>query len=109
MEFMGLKKEWMSGDFKLEGEKLRVISAGVLMNGNGPFALYRFSNGKTHTEPVCPCCVAGLPVDAPRACPICGQTFKGKGWGRMAQHWKAKHQDLMSYENFRKSLCEGHQ
>ncbi|MCG8565938.1 MAG: hypothetical protein MI747_12745 [Desulfobacterales bacterium] len=109
MAFMGLRDAWIKGaEFDYNGEQVKVISMGVLMNASGPRAIYRLNNGKNHVESVCMACVANMPVDGPRSCPICGQTFKGKGWGGMAQHWKARHQDIMPYESFRESLCGDH-
>ena len=110
MGFMGLRQEWtQGGEFEYDGEPVRLISVGVLMNATGPVAVYRLNNGKNHIESVCLCCVANHPMDPPRSCPICGQAFKGKGWAGMAQHWKARHQDLMPYDRFRDTLCEAHQ
>jgi len=34
----------------------------------------------------------------PKVCPECGHAFKGTGWGGMDAHWKAKHENIMPYE-----------
>jgi len=34
--------------------------------------------------------------------------FKGKGWDGIDAHWRAKHEDVMSYEEFWDSLCDEH-
>ena len=31
-------------------------------------------------------------------CPECHHEFRGKGWGGIDAHWKAKHQDILPYE-----------
>lgn len=49
-----------------------------------------------------------MPNERPRICPICRHIFKGNGWDGIDAHWKAKHEDLMTYEKFWKSLCEKH-
>jgi hypothetical protein len=43
-----------------------------------------------------------------RQCPECAQVFQGKGWAGVEAHWKSKHEDLMSYADFWRSLCPGH-
>ena len=110
MLLTGLRREWMTGGkFEYKEEMVRLMSVGVLMNASGPKTLYRFDNGKTHSEPACLCCLAGRKAEDPKACPICGQELKGKGWGGMAQHWKARHADLMPYDALRSTLCKDHQ
>lgn len=56
----------------------------------------------------CICCKENMPNERPRICPICRHIFKGNGWDGIDAHWKAKHEDLMTYEKFWKSLCEKH-
>lgn len=56
----------------------------------------------------CLCCQAKIPFKRPRVCPECGHVFKGSGWDGIDSHWKAKHLDRMSYEEFWRSLCERH-
>jgi len=33
-----------------------------------------------------------------KKCPECGRPFKGTGWGGIDAHWKAAHNEIMSYE-----------
>tara|TARA_R110002110_G_scaffold137735_2_gene323082 strand:+ start:9458 stop:9718 length:261 start_codon:yes stop_codon:yes gene_type:complete len=36
---------------------------------------------------------------SPKVCPECGHVFKGNGWDGIDAHWKAKHEDIMPYED----------
>ncbi len=56
----------------------------------------------------CLCCAAGLPTEGPRTCPECGHVFAGNGWDGIDAHWRSHHEDVMSYEQFRDSLCRAH-
>ena len=56
----------------------------------------------------CLCCQKELPKSTPRICPICDHIFKGNGWDGIDAHWKANHLDIMPYDDFWNSLCEGH-
>lgn len=56
----------------------------------------------------CECCRYGTPTQGPRICPICGHEFQGNGWDGIDTHWRANHEDDMSYEQFWQSLCEEH-
>lgn len=58
--------------------------------------------------PACLCCSKKMPVTLEKRCPECGHAFKGSGWGGMDAHWKAHHEGLMSYQEFRDGLCETH-
>ena len=42
------------------------------------------------------------PRTGTKACPApgCGTEFKGNGWDGIDAHWRAKHEDICSYENF---------
>ena len=42
-----------------------------------------------------------------KACPECGHAFKGKGWEGIDAHWRANHEDIMSYELARLIVLEG--
>jgi hypothetical protein len=33
-----------------------------------------------------------------KICPECDRTFRGKSWGGIDAHWKAKHENLLPYE-----------
>lgn len=53
-----------------------------------------------------------LPSAAPsktefKRCPECDREFRGKGWEGIDAHWKAKHQDVMSYEQAWPSIIAG--
>lgn len=60
-----------------------------------------------HKE-TCVCCRHGIRKERPRICPICNHQFLGNGWDGIDAHWRAKHEGLMSYEQFRDSLCDDH-
>lgn len=56
----------------------------------------------------CRCCQKNVPAERPRVCPECGHVFKGNGWDGIDAHWRAKHEQVMSYENFWDGLCSEH-
>ena len=37
--------------------------------------------------------------DAPKVCPECSHQFQGSGWDGIDAHWRAKHEDVMPYED----------
>ena len=57
----------------------------------------------------CRCCMKQTPKTGQRECPECGHVFKGRGWDGIDAHWKARHEQTMSYEDFWNSLCDDHQ
>jgi len=57
---------------------------------------------------MCVACERGTPTKGPRVCPICGHVFQGNGWDGIDAHWRARHEALMPYEEFWRSLCDGH-
>lgn len=36
-----------------------------------------------------------------KICPACGHVFRGKGWSGVDSHWRANHEDIMSFERIR--------
>lgn len=42
-----------------------------------------------------------------KVCPECGHVFKGNGWDGIDAHWRAKHEDVMPYEEAWPLLREG--
>ena len=34
-----------------------------------------------------------------RVCPECQHVFKGSGWGGIDAHWRARHEDVMLFED----------
>lgn len=42
--------------------------------------------------------VEGLTQKRKKICPICGHEFQGNGWDGTDAHWRARHEDLCSYE-----------
>jgi len=40
-----------------------------------------------------------MPDTATKVCPECGHEFQGNGWDGIDAHWKAKHDQIMSYED----------
>jgi hypothetical protein len=56
----------------------------------------------------CRCCEENIPAELPRICPECKHTFKGNGWDGIDAHWRSKHENVMPYEEFWKSLCPQH-
>ncbi len=56
----------------------------------------------------CLCCEKKMTTKRPRICPECGYQFKGNGWGGIDAHWKAKHEDIMPYQDFWNCLCSEH-
>lgn len=59
-------------------------------------------------QSLCPACRAGVPLDGPRECPECRHRFRGNGWDGIDAHWRAKHDVIVSYEDFWRSLCDRH-
>ena len=60
-------------------------------------------------EPLeCPSCRKGIALDQARQCPECALVLKGRGWVGIEAHWKAKHADVLTYEQFWASLCPAH-
>ena len=60
------------------------------------------------TAPTCVHCERGVQAVGHRRCPICGQEFAHGTWGGMDAHWKRYHADVMSYDQYRNSLCRTH-
>ncbi len=58
----------------------------------------------------CLCCKEKMSTEKPRICPVpdCRKEFKGKGWEGIDAHWRANHEAIMLYEEFRDSLCPKH-
>jgi predicted nuclease with RNAse H fold len=56
----------------------------------------------------CLCCERQIQLSRPRICPECTHVFRGVGWGGIDAHWRARHEDVMTYEAFWGSLCEAH-
>ncbi len=56
----------------------------------------------------CRCCEKKVNLDRPRKCPECGHVFQGNGWDGIDAHWRAKHESVMPYKDFWKSLCKEH-
>jgi hypothetical protein len=56
----------------------------------------------------CRCCERKIPEERPRVCPECRHVFQGNGWDGIDAHWRAKHQAVMSYEDFWNGLCDAH-
>ena len=56
----------------------------------------------------CHCCTKNIPKTGRRVCPECGHVFQGKGWYGIASHWRLRHYQIMSYEEFWTSLCDDH-
>jgi len=56
----------------------------------------------------CYCCTKKTPKIGRRVCPECGLVFGGNGWVGMDRHWRTRHERIMSYEQFRASLCDDH-
>lgn len=42
-----------------------------------------------------------------KACPECGHVFQGKGWEGIDAHWKAKHEDVLPYEEAWRRIMAG--
>jgi hypothetical protein len=59
-------------------------------------------------EPRCLGCLQGTPTQGPRICPMCGHEFRGNGWDGIDAHWRARHEDVRSYEHFWDTLCVAH-
>ena len=58
--------------------------------------------------PACLACEKGLPKRGRRRCPVCSRAFRGQGWDGIDAHWRARHLDVMTYEEFWASLCREH-
>jgi len=56
----------------------------------------------------CLCCEKDIPTTQPRICPVCDHEFQGNGWDGIDAHWRAKHEELMPYQEFWASLCSEH-
>ena len=59
-------------------------------------------------ESMCRCCIKGLDTKLPRKCPDCDHIFQGNGWDGIDAHWKARHEAVMPYRDFWRSLCVEH-
>ncbi|MFA5181471.1 MAG: hypothetical protein WC405_09150 [Syntrophales bacterium] len=61
-------------------------------------------------EDLCLCCYHKIPYERPRICPVpsCKHVFKGNGWDGIDAHWRAKHEEIMTYETFWTNLCDKH-
>jgi hypothetical protein len=55
----------------------------------------------------CPSCHKGIALGV-KQCPECAQVFQGRSWAGIRGHWRSKHADVMSDEQFWMSLCPGH-
>jgi hypothetical protein len=55
----------------------------------------------------CPSCRKDIPASGPPQCPECAQVFRG-GARKLDAHWKARHLDVMSYQDFLAALCPAH-
>ncbi len=62
----------------------RVGSGPDIHIGDNPFYLAQLISGQKLVEA--------------KTCPECGHVFKGNGWDGIDAHWRAKHEDIMSYE-----------
>jgi hypothetical protein len=56
----------------------------------------------------CRCCERRVPKQGPRLCPECGHVFQGNGWDGIDAHWHSKHEKVMPYRDFWRSLCDAH-
>jgi len=56
----------------------------------------------------CLACEKKVPKRGRRRCPECGLALKGSGWDGIEAHWRARHAELMPYEDFWTSLCKPH-
>ena len=56
----------------------------------------------------CLCCKKDMSPESPRICPECGHVFQDNGWDGIDAHWRAWHEDVMTYEVFWSSLCAEH-
>jgi len=61
---------------------------------------------KTHDP--CIACRVSTPSEGARVCPQCGHEFRGLAWEGIDAHWRSKHEDVMSYEEFWSGLCRLH-
>lgn len=59
-------------------------------------------------ENECICCNNGTPVEGAWVCPICGHVFQGNGWDGIDAHWRARHEEIIPYEQFWNSMCAEH-
>ena len=41
-----------------------------------------------------------------KVCPECGHVFSTHGWDGIDAHWRANHEDIISYENAWKLISE---
>lgn len=76
-----------------------------------PYAQFWSSLCAAHRRPEplsCLSCRKGIPAGALHQCPECALVLRGKGWEGIDAHWKARHLELMSYEEFWASLCPAH-
>lgn len=42
-----------------------------------------------------------------KVCPECGHVFQGNGWDGVDAHWRAKHEEIMPYEDAWPLLRDG--
>jgi hypothetical protein len=48
-----------------------------------------------------------MPKINAKTCPECGHEFQGNGWDGIDAHWKAKHDQVMRYEDAWPSIQSG--
>jgi hypothetical protein len=66
------------------------------------------SKSKQSTSQACLGCRYQTPTKGLRVCPLCAHVFDGKGWEGMDMHWRARHEHIMTYQQFWDSLCAAH-
>lgn len=59
-------------------------------------------------EPACLCCRRNVPTAGRRQCPECDHVFNGSGWDGVDAHWRAHHEGVMTYREFKDTLCGEH-
>jgi hypothetical protein len=70
-------------------------------------ALLGAANSSPHGR-TCECCRAGIPFSRPKQCPKCLHVFQGNGWDGIDAHWRSKHENDLTYEDFWAGLCPAH-
>lgn len=84
---------------ELNGETAYIVCPSIQLSG-----YYK----RTKNKIVCTCknevCETVWDILHNKVCPECGYIFSGKGWDGIDTHWRAHHENIMSYENAWKLL-----
>lgn len=94
------RRAWRKSTFGLEVEFQTQTTAAPLFE-----AVRTLASG---TFPNCLFCQCAIEIGGHRRCPVCAQEFTHGTWGGIDGHWRRYHANVMTYEQFRRSVCRRH-